>query len=88
MGRATTSVEHNESTIYILILNEILFFRKSMDHLLINKNQIRSFGVTVSDDAFDRTQEFLINHKELFIPFNTEGTSVLFDTYVPSNHKL
>ena len=27
-------------------------------------------------------------HKEMFIPFRTEGTTVLSDTYVPSDHKL
>ena len=53
-----------------------------MEHSLITPNQIRSFGIPVSDDLFDRTREFGIYHKEIFIQFRTEGTAIFFDTYV------
>ena len=86
MSRATTAVVHNEGTVYIIILDEVLLLGESMDHSLINPNHIRSFSIPVYDNLFDRTQEFLIDHKKLFIPFNMEGTTVLFDIYVPSYH--
>ena len=54
--RSETAVVHDDSTFYILIGNEALFFGKSMDHSLIKPNQIRSFGIPVSNDPFDRTQ--------------------------------
>ena len=57
-----------------------------MDHSLINTNHIRSFGIPVSDYPFNRTWESGIDHEELLITFKTEGTTLLFDTYVPSNH--
>ena len=59
-----------------------------MYHSLVKPNQMRSFGIPVSDDPFDRTRYFGIDHKELFIPFKTEETILLFNTYVPSYHKL
>ena len=59
-----------------------------MYHSLINPNQISSFGIPLSNDPFDRTQEFGIYHEELFIPFKMEVTTVLFDTYVTSDHEL
>ena len=86
MGRSTIVVVHNERTVYILIINEALFFGKSMDHSLINPNQIISFGIPVSDDPFVRTQKFGINHEDMFIPFRTEEKIALFSTYVPSNN--
>ena len=57
-----------------------------MDHSLINTNHIRSFGIPVSDYPFNKTWESGIDHEELLITFKTEGTTLLFDTYVPSNH--
>ena len=56
MGRAATILVYDDVTVYILILNEALSFGKSMDHSLINPNQISSFGIPVSDYPLDRTQ--------------------------------
>ena len=88
MGRAATAVVHDDVTIYILVLNETLLFGKWMDQSLINPNQIRSFSIPVSKNLFYRTREFGIDHKEIFITFKTEGTTVLFENYVPSDHEL
>ena len=88
MGKAATKVVHDDGTVYILILNADLLFGKLMDHSIINPNQISSFVTPVSEDSFDRTPEFGIDHRELFIPFKTEGTPVLFGNYVPSEHEL
>ena len=57
-----------------------------MDHSLINKNQIRSFGIPLSDDPFDRNLKFGIDHKKMLIPFSMEGKTILFNTYVPPDH--
>ena len=67
VGRSTTAVIYDDSTVYILILNEALLFGKSMYHSIVNQNQIMSFGIPVSDDPFDRTWEFGIDHEEMFI---------------------
>lgn len=59
-----------------------------MDHSLINPNQIRHFGIAVSDDPYDSTQSLGIDHDDLFIPFMTEGCTVFFETFVPSDEEL
>ena len=41
VGRATTLVVHDNGTVCILILSELLFFGKSMDQSLIKPNQIK-----------------------------------------------
>ena len=86
VDRAATAVVHDDGNVYILMFNGALLFGNSMDHSLINPNKIRLFFLTVSNDPFDRTQEFGIDHEELFIPFKTEVETVLFDAYVPSDH--
>ena len=52
IARVATAYQDEEGTIYILIINEALYFGSSMDHLLINPNQIQHFGIPVSDDAY------------------------------------
>jgi hypothetical protein len=55
-----------------------------LPHSLINPNQLRAFGLYVNDDPFDNTRAFGIKHDNIFIPFNTTGTMVHFDTRVPT----
>ena len=55
VGRFTTAGVHEGGTVYILVLNEPLLFGESMIHSLINQNQIRSFGIPISNDPFDTT---------------------------------
>ena len=72
---------------WILVFNEVLWFGTTMDHSLINPNQMRMTGTSVSDDPFDSTRKFGINHEKLFIPFSTDGTCVYFDTRVPTEQE-
>jgi hypothetical protein len=55
-----------------------------MDHSLINPNQIREYGLPVYDNPFSK-QQFGIDGNEAFIPFNTMGTIVYFETRVPTD---
>ena len=55
-----------------------------MDHLLVNPNQIRVTGIPVSDDPFDKTCNISIDHDHMFIPFQAEGTTIYFNTQVPT----
>ena len=54
-----------------------------MGHSLINPNQIREYGVPVYDDPYNKNQ-FGIEGHEAFIPFNTKGTIVYFESRVPT----
>jgi hypothetical protein len=73
---------------WILVFHEVLWFGTTMDHSLINPNQIRMMGTSVSDDPFDNTRKLGISHDKLFIPFSTDGTTVYFDTRVPTYQEM
>jgi hypothetical protein len=55
-----------------------------MDHSLINPNQIREYGIPVYDNPFSQSQ-FDIDCNDDFIPFNTTGTIVYFESCVPKD---
>ncbi len=52
-----------------------------MDHSLINQNQIHEYGIFMYNNPFSQSQ-FGINCNDDFIPFNTMGTIVYFETHV------
>jgi hypothetical protein len=60
---------------YLLVSDQMLWFRSQMDHSLINPNQIREYGIPVYDNPFSQSQ-FGINCNNDFIPFNTMGAIV------------
>ena len=47
---ATAFINPTTHEICILIINEALYFGSTMNHPLINPNQIRSYGISVSND--------------------------------------
>jgi hypothetical protein len=55
-----------------------------LPHSLINPNQLRAYGLTVNDDPFDHTRDFGIDLEQTFIPFDTTGTVVHFESRVPT----
>ena len=60
----------------------------SMDHWLINPNQIWMMEMLVFDDPFDENQKIGIAHKKVFIPFKTDGTTLYFDSRVPKQRDI
>ena len=88
VARSATAYVDQQGDTYILIVNEALHFGPSMDHSLINPNQIRHFGIPVSDNPYDRSKQLGIDHEQVFIPFLTEGSAVYFETHVPSDEDL
>ena len=83
-----TAYKDSDGVTYILVINEAMYFGQEMDHSLINPNQIRHFGIPVSDNAYDGTQDLGIDHEEVFIPFETQGSTVFFETFVPSDDDI
>jgi hypothetical protein len=51
---------------------------------LINRNQIRHSGIMVSDNPFDKTRCFGITADGFHFPFTMQGTTVHFDSRVPT----
>ena len=80
-----TSFTDEDGSTWILVFNEVLWFGSNMDNSLVNPNQIRMTGTLVSDDPFDTTRRLGIHHKYAFIPFMIDGTTVYFDTHVPTD---
>jgi hypothetical protein len=69
---------------YLLVGDQMLWFRSQMDHSLINPNQIHEYGIPVYDNTFSQSQ-IGIDCNDDFIPFNTTGTIVYFETHVPTD---
>ena len=51
----------------------------------INSNQIHAYGIPVYDDPYYLPHGFGINSEQAFIPFDTTGTIIHFESRVPSD---
>jgi hypothetical protein len=67
---------------YLLVGDQMLLFRSQMDHSLINPNEICEYGIPIYDIPFSQSQ-FGIYCNDDFIPFNTMGAIVYFESCVP-----
>jgi hypothetical protein len=83
-----TAVDMLDGSTIILIIHEALYFGAGMDHSLINPNQIRTTGIPVNDNPFDKSRPFGIDHPEAYIPFSTEGATVYFRSRSPTDEDL
>jgi hypothetical protein len=63
----------------------MLWFGENLKHSLINPNQIRANGIPVYDDPFDHSNAFGVASDTVFIPFDTTGTIVHFESRVPND---
>ena len=88
VNAATAFTDESTGETVILHFNQVLWYGKRMKMSLINPNQLRHFGITVSDDPTDSTRPFGISSDEMFIPFQMDGTTVFFDTRVPTAWEL
>jgi len=68
---------------YLLMCHQMLRFGTTLPHSLLNLNQIRAYGIDVNDNPFDPVSDFGIQSNEAFIPFDTTGTVVHFETRAP-----
>ena len=51
--KAATAYDNpNTGETTILILNEAIWMGETMDHTLVNPNQLRTYGMTVQDNPF------------------------------------
>jgi hypothetical protein len=75
---------------YILEIHQALMFTESLEHSLINQNQIRFDGHSLCDDPWDRHRSLGLVERDynIFIPFQTRGTVIQFESRVPSIEEL
>ena len=70
---------------YILIYNQALWMPE-VDHLLINPNQLRHFGIHVQDDPYADLPMTVTDHDRKFtICLKSSGTTIYIDTWKPSH---
>jgi len=72
---------------YLLVGDQMLWFGSQMNNSLVNPNQIREYGLPVYDDPFSKSK-FGIDCNEVFIPFNTTGTIIYFETRAPTEWEV
>ena len=87
---ATAYTDKQTGITYILIVNEGLWFGNRMKHSLINPNQLRKFGIDLCDDPFDpyRALRLYDHDSGVKVPFETRGSTVLFESRCPTQEKL
>ena len=73
---------------YLLVADQMLFFGATLQHLLINPNQVRAYGIDVNDNPFNTDTPFSIDCDEAFIPFDACGMVVHFESRVPTDDEL
>jgi hypothetical protein len=80
----TVWTDQLDSSEHLLVADQMLWFGTQLPNSLINPNQLRAYGLHVNDDPFDHSRKFGIDSENLFIPFDTMGTAVHFNTRVPT----
>lgn len=87
VATCATIVTTEDGARILLIASEVLFFGSSLKHSLINPNQLRMHGLKVTDDP-TVTHGFGIHTDSLFIPFETKGTVIYFQSEAPSQAEI
>lgn len=72
----------------VLRFNQVLWYGKNLAMSLINPNQIRHGGFVLSDDPTDSNRSFGIVGEDFHIPFEIAGTTVYFQSHVPTRWEM
>ena len=83
----TVWTDDNTGKEYLLIGEQFLWFGSSLNHSLINPNQLRANYLNVQDNPFEPDIGISGNTNDdddVFIPFDTTGTIVSFKSRVPT----
>ena len=89
MSGATAWTNPTDQETIILIFHECLYFGKSLDHSLINPNQIRHNGIDYWDNPYDASHELsIVVDGDFSIPLRFHGTKLVFNSRVPTAKEL
>ena len=75
---ASTAFTNDAGMTVILKFNQGLWYGSKLNVSLINPNQLRHYGLVVSDDPTDKDRFFGITTEDFEIPFEMKGTTVFF----------
>ena len=73
---------------YILIFNEALWMGDTLQHTLVNPNQLRVYSTTVQDNPFSSSPLSFDPANGPVIPLTTMGTIIYCTTRAPSDQEL
>ena len=74
---------------YILVFHETLWMGDTMNHSLINPNQLRYFGVHVQDDPTSvRPLSIITENGDFAMEMQRKGTIISFNTHTPTQLEL
>ena len=73
---------------YILIFNKALWMGDTLQHTLVNPNQLQAYGTTVQDNPFSSSPLSFDPPNGPVIPLTTMGTIIYCTTRAPSDQEL
>ena len=84
MTGATAYTDQSTGQVYILVINEGLWFGKKLTtNLLIHPNQLQYAGVTVQDNLLHSTESMAITHEDVVKHLQSQGTTMALNvTYL------
>jgi len=85
---ATAWSDPNTGESFILIIHEALYFGDSMDHSLVNPNQLRAFGIDVYDNPYDTYPMGIQLTDNKRLPFRSDGSTIYFTTWSPTDEEM
>ena len=84
VNASTAYTDPDSGETSFLQLNQVLWYGHRLAMSLINPNQIRHSGLTVSNDPTNKTRAFGISGRVFFIPSQMTGTTVFFNSRAPT----
>ena len=84
---SSTYTNINKGRLFIIFVNEALYYGKKLGHYLINPNQLQSHAYMVWDNPFDSNRELCVETeyaKTIYLIAN--GTEIGLDLIAPTEH--
>jgi len=82
---ATAYTDQHTGQVFVLVINEALWFGDRLTNSLINPNQLQYAGVTDQDNPFHKSEPIAIHHEEVTVPLLLlDGTNLFIQSATPT----
>jgi hypothetical protein len=87
---ATAYTCKNTGETIILVFHEALWTGDTMEHSLLNPNQLRHYGIQVQDNPYHASQGMYLSTEDgnITIPLQSTRTTIYLDTRSPTDNEL
>ena len=85
---ATLWTSPHEGDEFILVFNEAIWMGNTLQHTLVNPNQLRAYSTTIQDNPFASTPLQFEPPTGPTIPLATMGTNIYCHTHAPNDREL